>query len=436
MVLSVFVAALPGAAGAAEPGAGADEPAPWEDETPTGDLEEARGYMYFAKAALEEPEGPPVPAIDLERFRGQTPMEKMLNATKAQIKRLDQQCAEARRANKDPSRACELSVVNTKCKARSQDLRARADFLRRFVHPGGDGRTWLTKVGYRISRDLRRAWYRVGPVGRRILRPIGDGIKDAVMDGYVPQLGAVRTFVKRMVVKGLKREFVDVAFDRFIDRATGVARNDGVGSCADEGTTASLTKGTGTIVIDSEIRAPQAFANITFAQFQDGICPYYQTANPAYGHEELPGLTVRLVLDLAAGRFTGVITGETYFKEWSTEAWGDFRLQVTQGRLTRNETGHGWTLKGKGAAAIGYAQTAECWTSRDDSTPVMRTQRGSGGVIVPIEGEIDLLNSDYVLGLSATQGGAPRAADGSLDYSRDKRFSVGLQDLVIGQYEP
>ena len=135
------------------------------------------------------------------------------------------------------------------------------------------------------------------------------------------------------------------------------------------------------------------------------------------------------------GVFSGVIAGETYFKEWSTEAWGDFRLQVTEGRLTRNESGHGWTLKGTGAAAIGYAQTASCWTSPDDSTPVVRTQRGSGGAIVPIEGRIDLVDDDYVLSLLAaeedTEGGRR-----DLGLQPAEGFRVGLADIVVGTYEP
>ena len=420
-----------------------DEPAPWESDPAAVDLEDAEGYRYFAKAALEEAQGPPAPALDLERFRGNTPIEQMLNATKAQIRQLDRQCQQARRANRDPSRACELSIVNKTCAARSQDLRARADFLRKFVHPGGDDRRWLTKVGYRISRDLRQAWYRIGPIGRRILRPIGDEIKDSVMSGYIPKAGQLKRLAQRSLIRGARREGLRLtgqAFDRLIERAAGAARAEGVGVCGDEQdqkvAKPSLTEGTGTILVDSVIKAPRAYANITWAQFQDGVCPFYQTANPTFGHEDLPGLKVRLELDLVVGVFSGVIAGETYFKEWSTEAWGDFRLQVTEGRLTRNESGHGWTLKGTGAAAIGYAQTASCWTSPDDSTPVVRTQRGSGGAIVPIEGRIDLINDDYVLSLLAAEGGTPKAADGTLDYSQQKEFRVGLADIVVGTYEP
>jgi len=447
LVASLFVAASPAAAvRAAEPGVGTDEPAPWEGESRMSDLDEAEGYMYFAEAAFEEPEGPPAPALDLERFRGSSPMEKMLNATKAQIRQLDRQCQQARRENSDPSRACELSIVNETCRVRSQDLRARADFLRRFVHPNGDNRKAFTKLGYRISRDLRAAWYRIGPAGRRILRPIGDQIKDSVMGGYIPQAGAIRTFVKRMVVRGLKREgarMLDEAFDRFIERATHMARSEAGGVCADEQVTErSLTKGTGSVVVDAVIGAPKAYADIVWGQFQDGICPYYQTANPSLAKEDLPGLRVRLELDLSAGTFDGVISGQTYFKElatgsgWYTEATGDFRLQVTAGTLTRDESGHGWALTGEGATAVGYMQSAPCWTSADDSTLVMRSQRGSDGMIVPIEGGIDLIGSDYVLWLRVSQGGTPKAADGSPDYGREKRFTVGLRDVVIGQYEP
>jgi hypothetical protein len=400
-----------------------------------GDLEDSKGYLYFAAAATEETAGPPAPSLELDRYRGQTPMEKMLNATKAQIRDLDRQCARARRENKDPSKACELSIVNQTCKARSQDLRARADFLRKFVHPKGDNRKWFTKVGSRISRDLRKAWYRIGPVGRRILRPIGDEIKDSVMSGYIPKAGVVRKLVKRSIVRGLKREgarLVDEAFDRFIERATGMAREEGQGACRDEKdkkvTEPSLSRGTGVITVDTVVK-DEASTSLLFDLFMP-LCSYYQTYYPSPVDDELPGLRTNLSFDLDKRTFSGVISGETYFQEWSTEAWGDFRLAITEGKLTAEDGGHGWKLEGKGVVALGYAQTSECLTSRDDWTKVMRSARGSGGGPVSVEGEIDLGVSDYELSLRALQGPV------ELEPGASKRFWLNLADLKIGKYEP
>jgi len=63
----------------------------------------------------------------------------------------------------------------------------------------------------------------------------------------------------------------------------------------------------------------------------------------------------------------------------------------------------------------------------------VRTRRGSGGAIA---GRIDLVDRDCLPSLRAAARGAPKAADGTLDYSQQKESSVGLADVVVGTNEP
>ncbi len=185
----------------------------------------------------------------------------------------------------------------------------------------------------------------------------------------------------------------------------------------------SLSQGSGVITLDQELLTSQAHASLTWDRLLPLGCLVYQTANPSMGNDDLPGLRLRLRLDLDAETFSAVVSGDTGFGELGAEASGRFRL-VTQGRLTPQAGGYGWTLQGDGHVALGYAMTTTCLTSAEDPTPIVRSRRSSGGGAISIEGEIDLGIDTYALQLSATQGPA------------DQQFRLWVHDVEVGEWEP
>lgn len=397
----------------------AQAPEPSESERDIGD---AIGFRY-ASAALVEPEqqGPPAPSSLFAGFDGSTPMERMLNAAKAAQRDLDRTCADLRRKYSSKDLACELSLVNQECKARARILGARVDLLRK-LHQGGDRRTFFTRLASRVSRDLSTAWYRIGPVGRRILRPIGDEIRDAVMSGAIPEAGVLRRFVKRSLVRGAKRELARIV-DQGIDRVIG-GPGTGQGVCDEESeqpTKTGWTAGTGIVTVEGVFGRGQAGAGMTWDHFLGPQCTYYQAYNPDINDPELPGLRVRLTFDLDAGTFSGTIDGRTYGEEFLWEAWGDFRLAIFDGTISRELDAWDWDLVGRGGVSLRYRMNGQC-VAEGGNEPASRS--GSSGGVVDIAGRVVLVNDRWLL-----EARALRQID-------DQQFSLSLRDIEVGRWDP
>jgi hypothetical protein len=90
----------------------------------------------------------------------------------------------------NPDEDCERQEIERHYQAETQALRDQIVAIRDLR--GGERRRFFTRLGDRIGRDIRTAWHRVGPLGRKIMRELGNEAVIVVTSGGTLHGGAAR----------------------------------------------------------------------------------------------------------------------------------------------------------------------------------------------------------------------------------------------------
>ena len=156
---------------------------------------------------------PSVEALDMSII------EAELNAVKAQRAQLAADCQAARL--RYPNDVCYIKKLNALCAQKSAELKAQEDLLRVFW---GDRRKGTTRFFGRINAFRRNLWHKLGAPGRRIVRNVGEAVKEMVLSGQPVTGGAVGILLRRQVRKEVK----NYVFDRVVRKISGVETGDPV----------------------------------------------------------------------------------------------------------------------------------------------------------------------------------------------------------------
>lgn len=144
-------------------------------------------------------------------------IEAELNAVKAQRAQLAVDCQAAR--NQYPNDFCYIKKLNALCAQKSAELKAQEDLLRVFW---GDRRKGTTKFFGRINAFRRNVWHKLGAPGRRIVRNVGEAVKEMVLSGHPVTGGAIGVLLRRQVRKEIK----NYVFNRIVKKISGVETGD------------------------------------------------------------------------------------------------------------------------------------------------------------------------------------------------------------------
>ncbi|MCK5635457.1 MAG: hypothetical protein KAI06_10230 [Anaerolineales bacterium] len=138
----------------------------------------------------------------------------MINAVKGEIANLIKECDTTRRALLERDDECAVSTLDNICEEGKRELRATLSLLRQIR---GDKRKFFTRVGANIKEAGKRLWHAVGPIGRRILRTLGEEVVQAVKTPGGIEFKALRVLV-RSRLKSLARKEIRSAIQRGAER--------------------------------------------------------------------------------------------------------------------------------------------------------------------------------------------------------------------------
>ncbi len=182
LALVLLLGVLPSPVSAAEP--------PMSDR----EMQDAFRFGWGSQAIMEKP-GAKNDGDAL--FRAMISHE--LDAAKAELRRLEQEFTAAKSQYADPGEACEREAIDRAYRERRQRLRQNIAALRSIR---GDKRGFFTK-----------AWHKIGPAGRRIVRAFGDEALATLKSGGTLGGGVARHIliragrreVENVVLQGLTR---------------------------------------------------------------------------------------------------------------------------------------------------------------------------------------------------------------------------------------
>lgn len=162
----------------------------------------------------------------------------MINAVKGEIATLIKECNETRRLLAERDEQCAVSTLDTICEEGKRELRNTLSLLRQIR---GDRRKLFTRMGASLKRAGKSIWRAVGPVGRRILRSLGEEVVQAVASPGGVQVRALRIII-RSRLKSLARKEIRGAIqrgaERLIMKKWEVARGPTGDQCIEGGDTA------------------------------------------------------------------------------------------------------------------------------------------------------------------------------------------------------
>jgi hypothetical protein len=141
-------------------------------------------------------------------------LEAMINSVKSQIATLIKECNETRRVLVERDEECAVSTLDNICEEGKRELRNTLGLLRQVR---GDKRKFFTRLGASIKRAGKSIWHAVGPVGRRILRSLGDEVVEAVKTPGGIKVRALRVLV-RSRLKSLAKKEIRGAIQRGAER--------------------------------------------------------------------------------------------------------------------------------------------------------------------------------------------------------------------------
>ena len=157
----------------------------------------------------------------------------MINSIKYQLATLIKECNQTRRSLMDNNETCAVATLDSVCEEGKREFRSTLSLLRKIR---GDKRKFFTRLGERIKRAGKQIWHAVGPVGRRILRSLGNEVVDTVKTPGGFKIKMLRVLV-RSRLKTLARSEIKNAIkrgaERLITRKWEVARGPSGDQCYD-----------------------------------------------------------------------------------------------------------------------------------------------------------------------------------------------------------
>ncbi len=138
----------------------------------------------------------------------------MINAVKGQIANLIKECDTTRRILLERDDECAISTLDNICEEGKRELRTTLSLLRQIR---GDKRKFFTRLGANIKETGKRLWHAVGPIGRRILRTLGEEVVQAVKTPGGIKVRALRVII-RSRLKSLARKELRSAIQRGAER--------------------------------------------------------------------------------------------------------------------------------------------------------------------------------------------------------------------------
>jgi hypothetical protein len=185
-------------------------------EIPVRTFEEARSLLYLGDAFLEDeanldtavyfPEMA-APAPGVQRAEGaEEVMGRMIHAAKQERNDLDANCRQLQSRYQTAGDQEAVRKLKAYCDSERQRLTNRIGFLHKLR---GDRRKLFTRWWHSIKRSSANLWRRIGPLGRNILRKVGDEAFNTVVSGGTLGGGVARDILKRALTstgRGLLRE--------------------------------------------------------------------------------------------------------------------------------------------------------------------------------------------------------------------------------------
>ncbi|MDZ7843599.1 MAG: hypothetical protein U5K99_02180 [Anaerolineales bacterium] len=207
-------------------------------EGPGRTFEEARFLLYLGGTFLEDeisldtaahsPElMVPVPGVRQAEGADEI-LDRMIHATKQERNDLDANCRQLQSRYQSAGDKEAVQKVDTYCKAERQRLTRRISFLHKLR---GDRRKALTRFWHSIKRGSANFWQQIGPVGRNILRKVGDEAFNTVASGGSLSGGVVRRLVKQAVKSTAREQLKQVmcrGLERLLQGQVKIAREAGV----------------------------------------------------------------------------------------------------------------------------------------------------------------------------------------------------------------
>jgi len=208
-------------------------------EGPDRSFGEARTLFYLSDALLEDEANldtaahvPGLMALApaVRQTEGaEEVLDRMIHATKQERNDHDANCRQLKRRYQSAGDRTAVQKLETYCKAERQRLTNRISFLRRLR--GGDRRKVLTRWWHSIKRNSANLWRRIGPVGRNILRNVGDEAFNVVVSGGSLSGEVVRRLAKQAVKSTAQEKMKQMVFhgvERLLQGQINIARAAGV----------------------------------------------------------------------------------------------------------------------------------------------------------------------------------------------------------------
>ena len=173
-------------------------------EGPGRTFAEARSLLYLGGVFLEDEAsldtavrspGLMAPAPVVRQVEGaEEILNRMIHATKQERNDHDANCRQLTRRYQSAGDQEAVQKLESYCKVEHKKLTNRISFLRKVR---GDRRKLFTRWWHSVKRSSTNLWRRIGPLGRNILRKVGDEAFNAVASGGSLSGGVVRRLVKQ-----------------------------------------------------------------------------------------------------------------------------------------------------------------------------------------------------------------------------------------------
>ena len=208
-------------------------------EGPGRTFGEARALLYLSDALLEgeanldtaaHVPGLMAPAPVVRQAEGaEEVLGRMIHATKQERNDHDANCRQLKRRYQSAGDQTAVQKLESYCKAERQRLTNRISFLRRLR--GGDRRKVLTRFWHSVKRGSANLWRRIGPLGRNILRKVGDEAFNTVVSGGSLSGEVVRRLAKQAVKSTAREKLKQMTYrgvERLLQGQINIARAAGV----------------------------------------------------------------------------------------------------------------------------------------------------------------------------------------------------------------
>ncbi len=200
---------------------------------------EARSLLYLGGVFLEDEAsldtavrfpGLMAPAPVVRQAEGaEEILNRMIHATKQERNDHDANCRQLKIQYQSAGDQAAVQKLTSYCEGERQRLSNRISFLRRLR--GGDRRKLLTRWWHSVKRGSANLWQQIGPLGRNILRKVGDEAFNTVASGGSLSGGMVRRLVKQAVKSQAREELKKVVcrgVERLLQGQVEIARAAGV----------------------------------------------------------------------------------------------------------------------------------------------------------------------------------------------------------------